>query len=61
EIIELREKYAKVEAEKTELKVKNTELLKQIMKKNSKRKADHTKLKEDITNLKTKNTELEAE
>ncbi|CAG8681886.1 875_t:CDS:2, partial [Ambispora gerdemannii] len=32
-----------------------------IMKENSKREADHTKLKEDTTNLKTKNTELEAE
>ncbi|CAG8698683.1 4019_t:CDS:2, partial [Ambispora gerdemannii] len=61
EITELKEKYAKVEAEKAELEIKNTELLKQIMKENNKHKADHTKLKEDTTNLKTKNTELEAE
>ncbi|CAG8686111.1 3735_t:CDS:2, partial [Ambispora gerdemannii] len=51
-ITELKEKYAKVKAEKAEL---------EIMKKNSKHKADHTKLKEDTTNLKTKNTELEVE
>ncbi|CAG8704905.1 10056_t:CDS:1, partial [Cetraspora pellucida] len=47
-----------VEAEKAELEVKNTKLLKQIIKENSKHEADHTKLKEDTTNLKIKNTEL---